>query len=166
MAAVAGAGRLFLVGTSSDTVRLGVASVLCPRAVQLIGPPEESMERVLEATDGYGADLVVDAAGNSEALRLSLALVRRLGQVTKVGWGPDPVGFSLDGLLSKAVTLQGTYGHNRRAWVNVIRLLDAGALSLQPMVTHTLPITGWRKGYELVESRQAVKVILKPESDA
>ena len=140
-----------------------MAAQVCQRAVPLIGPADAILSRILEATDGLGADLVVDCAGNSETLRLSLALVRRLGQITKIGWGPDPVGFSLDQLLTKAVTLQGTYGHNRQAWENVIRLLDAGVLSLKPLVSHVLPISRWREGYELVESRQAVKVILKPE---
>ena len=163
MAAIAGAGRLFLVGTSADEARLRVAVELCPRVVMLTGSFEEIVARVLEATDGYGADFVVDAAGSAETLRLSLALVRRLGQITKVGWGPEPVGFSLDLLLSKAVTLQGTYGHNGQAWENVIRLLGAGLLRLKPLISRVLTISEWRRGYELVESRNAMKVILTPE---
>ncbi|MFH1006413.1 MAG: zinc-binding dehydrogenase [Candidatus Latescibacterota bacterium] len=166
MASVAGAGRLFLVGTEADEARLGVAKELCPNAVALCGNPEDTISRVLEATGGYGANLVVDAAGNSETLRLSLALVCRLGQITKIGWGPDPVAFSLDLLLTKAVTLQGTYGHSRQAWEHVIGLLDAGVLRLKPLVSHVLPISEWRRGYEMVESREAVKVILTPEGSA
>ena len=163
VADISGAARLFLVGTEADAARMRVAGVLCPRAELLRCPFEETQARVLEATDGYGADLVVDAAGNSETLRMSLALVRRLGQITKVGWGPDPVGFSLDLLLTKAVTLQGTYGHNRRAWENVLRLLAAGAVKTQPLISTVLTIDRWKEGYELVESRQAAKVILRPE---
>jgi L-iditol 2-dehydrogenase len=163
MAHVAGAGGLFLIGTAADKARFHVAAQVCRRVVPLIGSADAILSRILDATDGLGADVVVDSAGNSETLRLSLALVRRLGQITKIGWGPDPVGFSLDLLLTKAVTLQGTYGHNRQAWENVIRLLDAGVLSLKPLISHILPISRWREGYELVESRQAMKVILKPE---
>jgi L-iditol 2-dehydrogenase len=163
MAAVAGAGSLFLVGTGADRERLGVAEKVCPRAVLLSGSAEESIARVRAATGGYGADLVVDAAGSSETLRLSLELVRRLGQITKLGWGPDPVGFSLDLLLTKAVTLQGSYGHGKRAWENVLRLMDGGQIRLGALVSDVLPIEQWRKGYEMVESRKAMKVILKPE---
>jgi alcohol dehydrogenase/L-iditol 2-dehydrogenase len=163
MAQVAGAGRLFVIGTPADEARLEVAARLCPRAERLWGTAEAIRARLDAATDGAGADLVVDAAGSSEALGLSLALVRRLGQITKIGWGPDPVGFSLDPLLSKAVTLQGTYGHSRPAWDGVIRLLEAGALSVKPLVSHVLPIARWREGYELVETRRGVKVVLKPE---
>ncbi len=162
VAAVCGAGRLFLIGTPADNARMRLAEKVCSSAVRLTGSVEDAVARVHDATDGYGADVVVDAAGSAETLRLSLALVRRLGQITKVGWGPEPIGFSLDLLLTKAATLQGTYGHNRQAWENVIRLLDAGRLSVKSLVSHILPIAEWRKGYELVESRSAMKVILKP----
>jgi L-iditol 2-dehydrogenase len=163
MAHVAGAGKLFLIGTHADEARFRVAADVCPRAVALQGAAEQSIAAVTDATEGLGADIIVDAAGSSETLHLSLALVRRLGLITKIGWGPQPVGFSLDLLLTKAVTLQGTYGHNRQAWDNVIRLLDSGIINLKPLVSHVLPIEKWREGYELVESRRAVKVILKSE---
>ena len=163
MAHIAGAGKLFIVGTAADEERFRIAAQVCPRATALRGSAAECTVAVMEATEGLGADIVVDAAGNSETLRLSLALVRRLGQITKIGWGPDPVGFSLDLLITKAVTLQGTYGHNRQAWDNVICLLGAGILNLKPLISRVLPLERWREGYEAVESRQAAKVILRPE---
>jgi L-iditol 2-dehydrogenase len=163
MADVAGAGLLYIVGTDADAARFAVATELCPRATALRGPAEAIIAELMDATGGYGADLVVDAAGSSDTLRLSLALVRRLGQVTKIGWGPDPVGFSLDAIITKAVTLQGAYGHAGQAWDNVLRLLEEGALRTRPLISHVLPVHEWRQGYELVESRRAVKVILKPE---
>lgn len=162
VAAIAGAARLFLVGAPADEARMAAAARVCPRADLLRGGADEAQAAVAEATGGVGADLVVDAAGSAETLRLSLALVRRLGTITKVGWGPDPVGFSLDPLLSKAVTLQGTYGHARAAWDAVLRLLEAGSLNPKPLVSAILPIERWREGYEMVEARTAVKVILAP----
>jgi len=163
MADIAGAGKLFVVGAPADAARLRIAAEVCPRAVASSGSAEECTSRVLEATDGVGADVVVDAAGSSDTLRLSLTLVRRLGIITKIGWGPSPVGFSLDPLISKAATLQGSYGHNRQAWDNVLRLLEAGVLNLKPLISRVLPLERWREGYAAVESRQAAKVILRPE---
>jgi alcohol dehydrogenase/L-iditol 2-dehydrogenase len=163
MADRAGAGALFIAGTPVDEARFRIAAQVCPRAVALRGSADECAAAVLDATDGLGADLVVDAAGNSEALRLSMTLVRRLGTITKIGWGPNPVGFSLDPLITKAVTLQGSYGHNREAWDSVIRLMSGGVLKLKPLISRVLPLEKWREGYEAVESRQAAKVILKPE---
>src|SRR3954471_4704072 len=47
------------------------------------------------ARDGLGADCVIDAAGASITLQTALHLVRPNGKITKVGWGPQPLGFSL-----------------------------------------------------------------------
>lgn len=162
IAAIAGAGRLLVVGTPQDERRLAAARAIAPGAEILLGKPDEAIPRVREATEGYGADLVVDAAGSSATLAMSMAMVRRMGQITKVGWGPEPVGISLDPLLSKAVTLQGTYGHSRPAWQAVIHLLGAGRISPRHLITDVLPLERWREGYESVESRRAVKVILTP----
>ena len=69
---------------------------------------------------------MVDASGTSIALKQALEIVRPGGQVTKVGWGPQPLGFSLDPLVQKAVTLQGSFSHTFRNWEQVVRLLAAG----------------------------------------
>jgi threonine dehydrogenase-like Zn-dependent dehydrogenase len=31
-----------------------------------------------------------------------------------------------------------------------------------PLITHELPITEWEQAFHLVESKQAMKVVLKP----
>ena len=63
------------------------------------------------------------AAGVSATLQLALEIVRPGGQVTKVGWGPQPYGASLDPLVQKGVTLQGSYSHNWPMWEKVIAML-------------------------------------------
>src|SRR3712207_7526738 len=37
-------------------------------------------------------DMVIDASGASEAFITAMQIVRPLGQITKVGWGPAPLG--------------------------------------------------------------------------
>ena len=75
-----------------------------------------------EQVDGLGADGVVDATGVSAALTTALDLVRPAGWISKVGWGPQPLGFSLDPLVQKNVTLQGSFSHNWPIWERVIQL--------------------------------------------
>ncbi|GAJ17550.1 unnamed protein product, partial [marine sediment metagenome] len=108
------------------------------------------------------ADLVIDAAGNSTTLYQSLRLVRRSGQITKIGWGPKPVNFSLDSLIAKSVSLQGSFSHNWQTWEQVLKLMKKCKLKTKPLISHILPTTEWKKGYQLVETKQAIKVLLKP----
>ena len=161
MARIAGAGQVICSGTAADLERLHIAREL-GADMTINSGEEDPVLKVMEVTGDVGADLVVDAAGNTQTLRQSLEMVRRVGQITKVGWGPKPVDISLDLLLTKAATLQGSYGHNWDTWIHVLKLIEAGKVNLKSLISDVLPITEWEKGYSLVETREAVKVILKP----
>jgi alcohol dehydrogenase/L-iditol 2-dehydrogenase len=112
--------------------------------------------------DGLGVDGVVDATGVSTALATALALVRPAGWISKVGWGPQPLGFSLDPLVQKNVTLQGSFSHNWPIWERVIQLIAAGTLDVKPITGGVWPLTEWHEAFEKMHSGQIVKAVLKP----
>ena len=102
--------------------------------------------------DGLGADGVVDATGVSAALGNALDLVRPAGWISKVGWGPQPIGFSLDRLVQKNITLQGSFSHNWPIWERVIRLIATGALDVRPITGGVWPIAEWHEAFETMHS--------------
>jgi L-iditol 2-dehydrogenase len=111
LAKLAGAGHLLVIGIPADTKRLSIARRLGVETT--LGAQGEHIAAWVEAfRDGYGLDLVDAAAGVSASLKLALDIVRPAGQITKVGWGPQPFNHSLDPLVQKAVTLQGSFSHN------------------------------------------------------
>jgi alcohol dehydrogenase/L-iditol 2-dehydrogenase len=112
--------------------------------------------------DGLGVDGVVDATGVSAALATALALVRPAGWISKVGWGAQPLGFSLDPLVQKNVTLQGSFSHNWPIWERVIQLIAAGTLDVGPITGGVWPLTEWHEAFEKMHSGQIVKAVLKP----
>lgn len=112
--------------------------------------------------DGLGADLVVDAAGVSATLKIAMDSVRPNGQITKVGWGPQPMNFSIDQIVQKNVRLQGSFSHNWPIWEKVIGLLASRALDVRPIIGGVWPITAWHEAFEKMHSGQVVKSVLKP----
>jgi len=112
--------------------------------------------------DGLGADCVIDAAGASITLKIAMQLVRPNGKITKVGWGPQPLGFSLDPLVQKNIRLQGSFSHNWPMWERVIALMASGQLDVKPIIGGVWPITEWRTAFEKMHSGEIVKSILKP----
>jgi alcohol dehydrogenase/L-iditol 2-dehydrogenase len=114
------------------------------------------------ARDGLGADCVIDAAGVSATLRIALQLVRPNGQIAKVGWGPQPLNFSLDPLVQKAVTLRGSFSHNWPIWERVLALLGSGQLDVRPIIGGVWPITEWHEAFEQMHRGAVVKSVLKP----
>ena len=161
LAALSGANPLVVVGTPADESRLALASTLGATHV-VASPDNEALEQVRELTDGYGPDLVVDSAGVSASLHVALDLVRPGGQVTKVGWGPQPYGFSLDPLVAKAVNLQGSFSHTWPSWEKVLHLFATGQLDPSPLVQHGGPLSSWEEGFVAMHEGRAVKAVLLP----
>ena len=161
MARISGAGTLIVAGMSQDAPRLAAARALgVTHAVDLETADLAALVRTLG--DGLGADLVVDATGTSIALKTALDVVRPGGQVTKVGWGPQPLSFSLDPLVLKAVTLQGSFSHTFRNWEQVVKLLASGQINLEPIVSRVSALEGWRDSFDGMHSGRYVKAVLQP----
>jgi L-iditol 2-dehydrogenase len=157
-AAVAGlcGAQVAIVGLEADRHRLNIARQYGCEVIT--GDATEwANER-----DGLGADCVIDAAGVSITLKIALQLVRPGGKITKVGWGPQPLGFSLDPLVQKNIRLQGSFSHNWPMWERVIALMASGQLDVKPIIGGIWPITEWHTAFEKMHGGEIVKGILKP----
>lgn len=60
------------------------------------------------------------------------------------------------------LTLIGSPPHNRASAERALRLVREGQLALAPLVSHTLPLTRYDEGIELLLSRRATKVCFDP----
>ncbi|HSJ02600.1 MAG TPA: zinc-binding dehydrogenase [Verrucomicrobium sp.] len=145
-----------LVGLENDRHRLEIAKQYGCEAI--IGDATEWSKK----RDGLGADCVIDAAGSSITLKIALQLVRPNGWITKVGWGPQPLGFSIDPLVQKNVTLQGSFSHNWPVWERVIALLANGQLDVKPIIGGVWPVTEWHEAFEKMHKGEVVKSVLRP----
>jgi alcohol dehydrogenase/L-iditol 2-dehydrogenase len=145
-----------VVGLESDKLRLDIAKQY--GCEPIIGDATEWAKN----RDGLGADLIVDAAGASITLKMALQWVRPNGQITKVGWGPQPLGFSLDPLVQKNVTLKGSFSHNWPIWERVIALLASGSLNVKPIIGGVWAIDQWKEAFEKMHHGEVVKSVLKP----
>jgi alcohol dehydrogenase/L-iditol 2-dehydrogenase len=155
MAKLCGA-EVAIVGLESDLHRLNIAKQY--GCVPIVGDATEwAMKK-----DGLGADFIIDAAGASITLKIAMQLVRPNGHITKVGWGPQPLGFSLDPLVQKNVTLKGSFSHNWPIWEKVIGLLASGALDVKPIIGGVWPIEQWHQAFEKMHKGEVVKSVLKP----
>lgn len=156
MARLQGA-EVAVAGIERDRARLAIAKRY--GCVPLI----EGVAEWARARDGLGADVMIDTSGISATLRTALDLVRPAGWITKVGWGKQPLGFSLDPLVQKNVTLQGSYSHNWPVWEAVIHLLASGQLDVEPILGGIWPLERWQEAFEKMHSGAIAKAILQPQ---
>ena len=149
-----------LVGLKADKVRMEIARGAYGVRTFDGDPAELKMDG-----DGLGADTVIDAAGVSASLKVALDLVRPAGWITKVGWGPSPLGFSLDPLVQKNVTLQGSYSHNWPVWERVIGMLATRQLTIDPLIGGAWDLAHWREAFSAMHEGRVVKSVLEVSPD-
>ena len=159
IAKMAGANPIIVVGTSIDQVRFGIAGRL--GADLIIDVEKENVrEKIFEITNKQGCHLVVDAAGNNQALKLAVDIVSRMGQITKIGWGPKPIDFSLDPIISKGVRIQGTFSHIWSTWEDVLSLISRGEIDMESMITKRLNLDNWLEAFKEIEESRIVKAVI------
>ena len=91
-ARAAGAYHIVIIGTPADeNVRLKKARELGIDTVINIAE-EDPVEKVMELTDGVGADLVIECSGAPKAIASTVEYVRKKGRICAIGLpGEEPV---------------------------------------------------------------------------
>jgi L-iditol 2-dehydrogenase len=171
--------RVVVLGPGTIGILCGLVARLCGATVAFFGLEQDAprleiarragclaftaglKEWAFEA-DGLGADGVIDAAGVSASLKTALEIVRPNGWVSKVGWGPQPMDFSLDPLVQKNIRLQGSFSHTWTTWERVLRLLASGQLDIGPVSGGVRPLAEWREAFEAMHSGRVLKSLIKP----
>ncbi len=161
MARLSGAGHVILAGMSRDRSRMEIG--LRAGATRAVDTQAEDMKAVLAGlADGLGADVIIDSTGASGSLGSALDWVRPAGHITKVGWGPEPMGFSMDPLVKKAVTLSGSFSHTWPVWERVLSMLGTGQLDPRPYLSKVAGLDAWRDCFDGMHRGGYVKAVLTP----
>ncbi len=156
-----GAEPTVVAGLSADAPRLELARQL--GATHTVDLGSQDLRAFLGGVgDGFGVDVVVDATGAARAFETAMAAVRPLGQIVKVGWGPGPLGFSLDPIVQKAVTVLGSFSHTYPTWERVIGLLAAGHLDVTPLIGLDTNLPRWKEAFDGMQSGRFAKAVLRP----
>jgi 2-desacetyl-2-hydroxyethyl bacteriochlorophyllide A dehydrogenase len=137
--------------------RRELATLLGAQAVE----PGEAAAAVAEATDGMGADVVIEAAGSPGALDASLTLARGRGTISVVGahFEPDyPLNNAL--MFEHELTLRFTIGDPSHDGAALLARVADGSLDPTPVITHRMPLGDAAEAYRMFDERTATKVVL------
>ena len=153
-----GAGRVLAV----DPVAGRRARAVDSGAVAVEGP---TVEAVLEATGGRGADAVIDAVAKDLTLDAALAAVRPGGTVSVIGVH-DLAPYPLPALMTlfRSVTLRMTTAPVHRTWSELVPLIENGRLRTDGIFTHEFALDDAAAAYRSVAERspECIKVLLRP----
>ena len=108
-------------------------------------------------------DVAIECAGAEGSVQNCLKALRPLGQYVQVGHFGKDLRVPWDHVAFKQLRIDGSVGYTRETWSQTIRILEQGKLKVHDVITHQLPLSDWRKGFELSEKKKAVKVLLFPD---
>jgi threonine 3-dehydrogenase len=157
------AGASLVIATDTEEYRLELARTMgADLALDATAP--DVLERVSAATGGDGVEVVLEMSGAQPALDQGLRAVTRGGRVSLLGIFSDDVRVDLSELvIQKGVRMHGIYGRRiYDSWERTQALLRSGSLDVTPIITHRFDLADWEKGFDLIASRHAGKVVLLP----
>lgn len=156
----AGASPLIAVGRSPDRLRLALelgADLALPSDATLV-------ETVRAATDGRGADAVIEATGQTSIWELAPDLCRRGGRVIMFGGCPGGSRFSLDTgrVHYDALTIRGVFHHTPATVERALELLSAGRVRVEPFVDADGRLEDVEPLLRRMAEREIVKAAIRP----
>ena len=157
-----GAERIICVDLSEE--RLELAAGQGATETMLGGP--DAVERILDATGGFGADYTFEATGN-------VGVMRQAVESARMGWGLCTIA----GVAGKGETLEivprflitgrrvaGSSFGGIKGRDEVPQLVDrwlAGEIDVDPFLSHTLTLDEVNRGFELMEAQDGIRSVIR-----
>lgn len=159
VARAAGAARLIAVDPSpyarQRALDLGATHAVDPTEGDAVAAVYDIIPR--------GPDLVVEAAGPIQAVELMVRLRRRGTRWNVFGITTHET-FTLDGGLTHFLEgrMDASFGTTPRAMQAAIRLMEAGLVDPERVITHRFPLTEIPRALETMERPDRIKIVVNP----
>lgn len=156
-----GAERIFALDLQTERLELAKRFGAIP--VEASGG--DPIARLKDATEGRGADGVLEVVGSPEATRLAVDLVRPGGVVSAVGVHTEArFAFSPVEAYDKNLTYRAGRCPARHYMERLMPLVLEKKYDLSSIISHRLPLSEGIRGYEIFEKKleACTKVVLRP----
>jgi S-(hydroxymethyl)glutathione dehydrogenase/alcohol dehydrogenase len=159
---LAGAERVVCVDLSEDRLQLATGQ----GATDTFVGGEEAVQRVLDMTDGFGADYTFEATGNVRVMRQAV-------EAARMGWGLATMcgvagkGETLDVIprwLIQGRRVAGSSFGGLKGREDVPALIDrwiAGELDVEPFISHRISLDEVNRGFELMEAQDGIRSVIR-----
>ena len=157
------AGARQVIAVEPNDFRLNLAKQM--GADVLVDPgKDDPVDAVRAATDGRGAEVVLEMSGVPKVIDQGTHMLDHGGRMSLLGLPPGPVTLDLtDQVIFKEARLLGVTGRELfRTWEQTTTLLATGMVDVAPVITHRFPLERFEEAFDVVASGRSGKVILLP----
>lgn len=158
-------GALTIIGVQRSRHRLEIAKTYEADAY-IASEEEDVVQRCLEETNGRGPDIVITTCGSVVAHEQAVQMVAHRGYVNFFGGlakTERPVSLLSNTIHYKECFVTGSHGSVPRQHELAVSLIEKKRVRVLPIVTHRFPLSKIHEAFEIMESRQGMKVILHPQ---
>ena len=164
-----GARAVALVGLKGvDEGRLQVGKET--GADHLLYSEEEPGEKVMELTDGRGADVVLEASASGQGMRHAIDCARRApegrggkGIITTISLWGEPIELDLDPLSLNQLEIRGAWSwRGAETWERALDIIVRGKMEFDPLITGRYDIGDWKKAFSRLRDKKEIKAFIQP----
>jgi L-iditol 2-dehydrogenase len=126
---------------------------------------EDAVQRVRQLTNGYGADVVIEAIGLPSTWEQALKLVRKGGTVLEFGGCPPGTEIKLNAELLHygEVTVLGTFHTTPLHFRKALNLIASRTIDVKPLITRRMSLKDIKEAFEILfTSKSEIKIAINP----
>jgi threonine 3-dehydrogenase len=159
-AVVRHAGARFVVITDVNPFRLNLAKKMgVTVALDVRTGRLPDVQKQLGMLEGF--DVGLEMSGNGDAFRDMLANMSHGAKIALLGIPKGEMGVDWNTVIFNMLTIKGIYGREMyETWYMMTVMLQSG-LDIRPVITHRFHYEDFLKGFEVMATGDAAKVILE-----
>ena len=153
-------GARNVVITDVNEYRLDLARKMgASRAINVSNESISDCYSELNMTSGF--DVGLEMSGNPNAFKSMLENIYHGGRIALLGLLPESTQINWDDIIFKGLHVKGIYGREMyETWYKMTQMLRSG-LDISPVLTHELSVDDFQDGFDIMESGNCGKVVLK-----
>jgi len=154
-AALSGARKVILAGRRDFKLELGAKF----GADEIINTTKEDLyARVMELTDGKGADVIIEASGSVDMFHESVRMANSCCRIAFVAFYEQPINdLNLDLMTIRGIQLLPVMGSPNMGQV-VIKMMESGKVDFTPMITQVIPLHDAKKALMDLKANSGARI--------
>ena len=151
-----------MIAIDLNEERLELARTL--GAVETINPNEvQRVDKEVRSRSDGGVDVAFEAIGTPQTIQLAFSLLRRGGRLCVIGYSHEEVTISAARLMFYELEIVGSLGCGGGEYPEILGLVEAGRIKLEPVVSGTLPLSEINEGLDRLRRGEGVRWVVTPQ---
>ncbi len=158
---LAGCGKIIAVDLDKNKLELA-RSMGADYGIQ-VSRETDVVAEILGLTEGRGADVCIEAVGNTPAVQTAVRCLRKGGNATIVGNLSPTIELPLQWMVTREITLRGSCA-SAGEFGTCLELIASGKIDVKPLISRVAPLEEGSEWFQRLYSGEAglMKVLLKP----